>query len=133
MLYFLVLETLSRYHLPPRFRNIPDETVKTLAFCLAIATWDRCSCRQQVRRIRLRRRFADPLSTISIKKIAMQIHVVTLDSSLLFKYVFGTRRDGLYSLLRQRHSVFLRPRPRPQVQPCAPKGHVAKAIRCCPG
>ena len=40
MIYFLVLKTLSRHHCHHVFsRNIPDMTVKALAFCLAITTF----------------------------------------------------------------------------------------------
>ena len=75
---------------------------------IAIAIFmDRCSCRQKVRELRLRRLSADPLSTNSMKRCAMQSHVVALDFSLLFEYNLGTRRDGLCSLSERRRSVFL--------------------------
>ena len=49
------------------------------------------------------------------------------------KCIFGTRRDGLCSLLQRRRSVFLWPRPLPQGRPCAWKGRVGEVLRCCPG
>ena len=45
------------------------------------------------------------------------------------KHLFGTRRDGLCSLLQQHHSVFLRPWLRAQVFPCARKGRVGEVLR----
>ena len=136
--------------MPSRFpHNIPDVTVKALAFlpsdnhllghddrCVVIATAifvDRCSCRQKVRSLRLRRLFAKPLSTNNMKGAPcslMSWHSTSPSSSNTF---FGTRRDGLCSLSQRRRSVFLQPRPRPQVLPCARKGRVGEVPRCCPG
>ena len=78
MIYFLVLGTLSSIA-TTFFSQHPGRDSQALACCLAITTFsavtadaswsrlDRCSCRQKVRRLRLRRRFADPLSTNILK------------------------------------------------------------------
>ena len=80
MIYFLVLGTLSSIA-TTFFSQHPGRDSQALACCLAITTFsavttdaswsrlDRCSCRQKVRRLRLRRRFADPLSTNIFEKV----------------------------------------------------------------
>ena len=84
------------------------------------------TCHQKMRRHRLRRSIVHQ----EHERCAMSWHSSS-PSSLTF--LFGTRRDGLCSLSQRRRSVFLRPRPRPQVKPCAGKGHVGEVLRCCPG
>ena len=100
--------------------------------CVVVATaifMDRCSSRQKVRRLWLRRRFADPLSTNNLKSTSCSLMSWHSTSPSSLKYLFGTRRDGLCSLPQQHRSVFLRPRPQPQVLPCARKGRVGEVLR----
>ena len=104
--------------------------------CVVIATAifvDRLSCRQKVRRSSVAAAFCRPTVHQQYERCAMQSHVVALDFSLLFKYIFGTRRDRLCFLSQRRPSVFLRPWPRPQVLHVSEKDASVKCLDAVPG
>ena len=63
--------------------------------CVVVATaifMDRCSCRQKVRRLRLRRRFADPLSTNNLKSTSCSLTSWHSTSPSSLKRLICTRR-----------------------------------------
>ena len=68
---------------------------------------DTCSCCQKVRRQRLRRRFADPLSTNNKKSTPCRIMSWHSSSPSPLKRIIGRRDDLCYRSRRRRYSIFL--------------------------
>ena len=82
---------------------------KMFEWCVVVATaifMDRCSCHQNVRRRRSRRRFAKPLSTNDTKGAPCRFMSWFFSSSL--KRMISNRRDDLcYQSWRLRYAIFV--------------------------
>ena len=82
---------------------------KMFEWCVVVATaifMDRCSCHQNVRRRRSRRRFAEPLSTNDMKGAPCRF--MSWLSSSSSKRIISTRRDDMcYQSRRLRYAIFV--------------------------
>ena len=90
---------------------------------MVISSWRQQACMRRSWRL-----FTDPLSTNNMKDASCSLISWHSTSPSSLKYLFGTRRDGLCPLSQRRRSVFLRPRPRPQVSMCPKKDASVKCL-----